>query len=247
MNSKNIVALKDTEICMKCLKKKATHTYKIQCRGYGSRFDNFNSYFQLCDDCHDDKYDTWVNEFSSGYDENGEFIGEEYEHEEEIAKFIESLPLESQELFENRFLYGACANYNMDSQDWIDFKLDELPHEKCKEYGFYSPQEKLAYSERFPKCANVKLKIYRDGSGCCECDRGVFGNKDGTAYDYCQSDKCYMCASYSPRNGDIEVVKEVDEYYKNEKDRLIHMLEYAKTRLEELEKDVVKYIENHDN
>ena len=51
MNSKGIVALKDTSVCMKCLKKKATHTYRISGRGYGSIYDNFNSQFHLCDDC----------------------------------------------------------------------------------------------------------------------------------------------------------------------------------------------------
>ena len=245
MNSKGIVALKNSKVCMKCLKNKATHTYRISNRGYGSSFDSFDTYFQLCDDCHDDKYDTWVNEYSSGYDEEGDFIREEYKYEDEIIKFINSLPLESQELFHNRFAYGACANYSMTAQDWIDFQLDELPHKKCKKYGFYSPQEKKAYFERFPNCKEVKLKIYKDGSSGCRCVYGAFGNKDGTAYDYCQTGECYMCTQYTPRNGDIEIINEVDEYYKNEKDRLVHMLKYAKTRLKELEKDVYKYMDNH--
>ena len=49
MNSKGIVALTDTDICMKCLKKKATHTYRIYGRGYGSSFDMSDTKFQCCD------------------------------------------------------------------------------------------------------------------------------------------------------------------------------------------------------
>ena len=45
MNSKGIVALTDTDICMKCLKKKATHTYRIYGRGYGSSFDMSDTKF----------------------------------------------------------------------------------------------------------------------------------------------------------------------------------------------------------
>ena len=240
MNSKGIKALKDTGVCMKCLEKKATHIYTISGRGYGSSFDNFNTYFQLCDNCHDDKYIIWANEYSTGYDEDGDFIGEEYKYEGNIIEFIKSLPLESQELFKNRF-----ANYEMKPQDWIDFMLNELSHKKCKKYGYYSPQEKKAYFERFPNCNQVKLKIYKDGSGGCQCEYGVFGNKDGTAYSYCLSNKCYMCTKYSPRNGDIKVIDEIDEYYKNEKDRLVHMIRYAKTRLKELEKDIVEYMDKH--
>ena len=54
-----------------------------------------------------------------------------------------------------------------------------------------------------------------------------------------------MCDSYKPREGDIKIIDEVTEYYKHEKDRLIHMLQYASTRLRELENDVEKYIDKH--
>ena len=45
MNSKGIVAIKDETICMKCLKNKATHTYYITYRGYGSSFDDMDTKF----------------------------------------------------------------------------------------------------------------------------------------------------------------------------------------------------------
>ena len=57
MNSKGIVALKDTSVCMKCLKKKATHTYTIYGRGYGSSFDMSDTKFQCCDDCDKPEYE----------------------------------------------------------------------------------------------------------------------------------------------------------------------------------------------
>lgn len=54
-----------------------------------------------------------------------------------------------------------------------------------------------------------------------------------------------MCTHFKPREGDIKVIDKVAEYYKNEKDRLIHMLQYASTRLRELENSVEEYIDRH--
>ena len=62
MNSKNIVALQDKTLCMVCLKEKASHKYKISCREYGSLFDEYNTHWQCCDNCHRDEYDIWANE-----------------------------------------------------------------------------------------------------------------------------------------------------------------------------------------
>lgn len=213
MNSKGIIAIKNEKICMKCLNKDSTHTYDIYGRGYGSIYDSFDTKFQLCDDCADNKYDKWVGEIVEL--DKDEFI-EKYEYEDNIDKLIKSFPLESQELFYNRFSDGSCASYYMNPQDWIDYQLDELSHEKCKEYGLYSSQEIKVYEERFPNC---ELNI---------------------------SSECYMCDHYKPRKGDIKIIDKTKEYYQNEKDRLIHMLQYATTRLKELENDVEKYMELHD-
>ena len=79
MNSKGIVALTDTDICMKCLKKKATHTYRIYGRGYGSSFDMSNTKFQCCDDCDSPEYEEWFNE-----QEVMDDYVETYQHEEKI-------------------------------------------------------------------------------------------------------------------------------------------------------------------
>lgn len=244
MNSKGIVALTDTDVCMKCLKKKATHTYTISGRGYGSIYDNFNSQFHLCDDCARDEYRLWVEENGECDEDEEGFYGEQYQYEENIEELIKSFPLEGQELF-YRFADGAGVGYYMTPQDWIDFKLDELPHEKCNEYGFLSPEERNAYKERFPNCACVVVEKYKDGSQSSSCPYGAFGDENGDV-GVNISDECYMCDCYEPREGDIKIIDEVAEYYKNEKDRLIHMLQYASTRLRELEDDAEKYMDTHD-
>ena len=53
LNSKGIVALKDTKnLCYKCLQKKnKVHQICIGGSGYGSAFDNFSTSLQLCDEC----------------------------------------------------------------------------------------------------------------------------------------------------------------------------------------------------
>ena len=123
----------------------------------------------------------------------------------------------------------------MKPQDYIDYKLNELPHKICKHYCMYSPKEKTAYKERFPNCGCVEIIKYSDGSQGSKCPYGAFGDKDGNI-DLNISDKCYMCTHYKSRRGDIKVVNEgTIEYYENEKDRLIHMIQYAENGLNELE------------
>ena len=128
MNSKNIVALEDKTLCMVCLKEKASHKYEIYGRGYGSLFDEDDTHWQCCDNCHKDEYDIWANELPTydGY-------CEEYEYEDKISEFIHNLPLQSQELFFNTF--NSSEQYFIDAQDWLDYQLEESSHEKCNEYG----------------------------------------------------------------------------------------------------------------
>lgn len=242
MNSKGITALTDTTVCMQCLGKKATHTYSIYGRGYGSDYDNFNSKFQLCDDCAKDEYKTWADEESHW--EGEMFCGEVYKYEGNISALLKSFPLEAKELFYNRFATGANADI-MKPQDWIDFELNELPYKKCKKYGLISPQERVAYIERFPNCSCVVINKYKDGSQDSSCPYMAHGDKNGNA-GLNISHECYMCSHYKPREGDIKIIDETTEYYKNEKDRLIHMLQYASTRLRELEDSVEEYMNKHD-
>lgn len=266
MNSKGIVALKDTKnICYKCLKKKdKVHQIRIGGSGYGSAFDNFSTSLQLCDECFSESqkdkpiwdmetvygqmhFDSYTKK--SDYPKEkivDEYIDQRYRYDDEMYEYLSNLPLESKELVYNSNSYGACANSNMIPQDWIDYELGELPHKKCKQYGYYSPQEVAAYKERFPNCECVSIDKYKDGSQGSSCPYGASGDKDGNI-GLNIWDSCYMCTHFKPREGDIKVIDKASEYYKNEKDRLIHMLQYASTRLRELENDVEKYIDKHGN
>lgn len=242
MNSKGIIAINDQSVCMKCLQKKATHEYAIYGRGYGSDFDEASTHLQLCDNCHHEEYHEWFNESPCSIEDG---YCETYQHEEKIHKLIESLPLEAQELFHNTFASG-WTSYNMDAQDWIDYKLEELPHEKCKENNLYSPQEIKAYEDRFPTCNNVFLKIWSDGSSCCRCSLGAIGDKDGSC-GLNISTECYQCARYAPKSDKMKVISEIDEFIKNEKQRLLDMLEYSYTRLAALDNGYEAYIEEYGN
>lgn len=264
MNSKGIVAIKNTKnLCYKCLKRKnKVHEISIGSSGYGSNFDNFRTSLQLCDECYKEstkekpiwnmKYVYGQMHFDkftkkSDYPKQqivDEYIDEKYLYDDEMSSYLYNLPLESRELVFNRNAYGAWADYNMRPQDYIDYKLDELPHNKCKQYGMYSPQERAAYKERFPNCECVKIKKYSDGSQGSKCPYGAFGDKDGNVGSNI-ANKCYMCTHYKPRQGDIEIIDEIAEYYKNEKDRLIHMIQYSGSRLGELEKDIKEYMSKH--
>lgn len=145
MNSKSVKAVEDEKLCMKCLKNKATHIYPISYRGYGSIYDMMDTKFQCCDECDKQEYEEWFFESPTVDD-----YVENYKYEDNIYELIKSLPLESQELFENRF--DKTNDHPMEPQDWIDYDLDELPYEKCQEYSLYSPEEKATYRERFSIC-----------------------------------------------------------------------------------------------
>ena len=207
MNSKGIVALEDTSVCMKCLKNKATHTYRIYGRGYGSAFDMSDTKFQCCDECDKPEYEEWFNETEvmDDYDET-------YQHEEKILDLINSLPLESQELFKNRF---DNDGWHMESQDWIDYQLDELPHEKCKEYGYYSPKDIEAYKTKFTTCEYVANVTWNDGSKGSWCPFGASGDY-GQKVDKCLnlSDECTDCTYYKLRENSIKEIKgeDLDEW-----------------------------------
>ena len=220
MNSKGIVAIKDTSVCMKCLKNKATHTYTIYGRGYGSSFDMSDTKFQCCDDCDKPEYEEWFNETEVMDD-----YVETYQHEEKILDLIKNLPLEGQELFENRF---DSDGYHMDAQDWIDYQLGILSHKKCKKYGMHSFDEQRAYEERFPTCQHPIEIDYRDSIGC-HCPFGAFGkSEDGVVFaeDDMLND-CYGCEYYKKRTVPIIRIKSEDEAdynlyveYQLNKDRL---------------------------
>lgn len=218
-----MIAITNHSICMKCQEREYTHIYNIPNRGYGSIIaDGYGTHFQLCDDCHEDKFDLWVGEQPEMIDE----YCEDYKYEQNILDFINELSLESQELFFNSF--DREGAYEMDAQDWIDYKLNILPHEKCKEYGLYSYEEKQAYKERFPTCGQVYLQVYEDESSSCKCNNGAYGNKDGTCNHIWTG--CYLCSAYSPK----ESVMRTEYETENERQRLLETIRYAQERLAEL-------------
>ena len=219
MNSKGIVALTDTDVCMKCLKKKATHTYTIYGRGYGSSFDMSDTKFQCCDDCDKPEYEEWFNE-----QEVMDDYVETYQHEGKIWDLIKSLPLESQELFENRF---DSDGWHMDAQDWIDYQLDELPHEKCKEYHMYSPKDIESYNSKYPTCEYVVNVVWDDDSKGSRCPFGAYGEY-GQTVDDCGNlcGQCTDCNYYKNRENSIKDIKGKDlDDWKN----------YMKAKLKESE------------
>lgn len=209
MNSKNIESIKDTEgICFKCLKKhnqQNIHKIHIPSAGYGSCFDNLSTELQLCDTCYKETDPKWWKFETMSFCESGGMI---FKFDDDIRDYLKSLPLPGQELVWNRFAYGASVPIIMDSQDWIDFELGELSHEKCKEYGFYSTDEKKAYEERFPTCQWPMNKVYDDSIGCW-CSFGAYGDEDQQAREDI-SEECYSCKNYKKRETPIISVDEKD-------------------------------------
>jgi hypothetical protein len=191
------------DLCFKCLKQKSNlKKYSLYRSDYGSRFDNNYTFLQICDECEPKDIEMW-------FDETPEIVDgycAKYKYEKNIIEFINTLPIEGQELFWNRCAYGACAD-NMNSQDWIDMKLGILPDEVYEEYGMYSPREIKAYKERFSTCEHPVNVIYNDGSKGCWCPFGAHGEY-GQKIDANISDECYNCKHYKKRETPI---KEMDQ------------------------------------
>lgn len=199
-------------ICFQCLKEfndNKLHKIRIPSLGYGGNFDNWSTEIYLCDKCiKQTNLEWWKLEIEKFGDNNW---CEKYKYEDEIIDYVNTLPIEGQELFWNRYSDG---NYYIDAQDWIDYKLNLLPHKQCKKYGLYSPEERQAYQERFPICKHVQLIKYKDGSSSCRCTRGALGNKDGTAEGHQTQSECYNCTRFQVRKGEIMTVNMKDEEIK---------------------------------
>ena len=227
MEERKHIAIENPEnVCFNCLRETDVHKFHIEALGYGSSFDNFSTRMNLCDDCLKLTNPEWWELEIVDIDND---FGGSYKYEDEILKFAKQMPVEGQELFYARYAYGACA-HSSGGQDWIDYKLGILPHEKCKEYGWYSPQEIQAYKDRFPNCKHVVIKVYGDGSKGSWCPRGAHGDGDGNC-GLNISDECYLCDKFIERDGEIKVVDVQEEFYKRETQRLKEMIAYAEERL----------------
>jgi len=236
------IAIKNPDItCCNCItEKESINHIHIPEMGYGSYFDGWSTQINLCDECISKTPHVWWILEVVGGDKNYK----KYKYEEEIIKFVRTLPLAGQELFFNRYASGWNSN-SMKPQDWIDYELGILPHEKCKDYGLYSPQEIRAYRERFPICDKVYKKIFSDGSFCYRCPEGAYGNIDIDCYpedthrniDYDCCPECYMCDEFEVRKCAIKEINELDDFVKYERKRLNDMIKYAQKRLKLLDTD----------
>lgn len=206
MNTKNITPVQYSgKICFKCLKefdRSNIITIHFCDQGYGSLFDGFNSKMQLCTECYNKtNKDIWNMNIIP--DENDNRL-KHYEHETEIIEFINELPIEGKELFLNRIAWGSTV-FSMNSQDWIDYNLKELSHEKCKEYKLMSQEEISAYQERFPKCKYPVNMIESDGNKVSYCPCGSYG-KYGQEIDNTLYMNCYNCPLYKERTEKDELL-----------------------------------------
>ena len=205
--NKNKAIQNPENTCFNCLKETIVHKIKIPALGWGSQFDNFSTEIHLCDECMKLTNSEWwkLKTIKGETDLDDAY----YEYENEILKFVKQMPLAGQELFWNRYATGAFVSYYMEAQDWIDYKLNILPHEKCKEYGLYSPQEKQAYKERFPICQHPVNIIYDDGSKGCWCPFGAYGEY-GQKIGLNICDECYECKYFEKRRTPIKYISEKD-------------------------------------
>jgi len=158
-NPHHIVIDNPENICFNCLQSHPQiHIIHIPTLNHGSKFEHFLTRLQLCPICFNLTNPIWWNlEIIKSYTEYN-MMQLNYKYEKEILDFVNQMPLSGQELFYARF--GKELNTDlMSGQDWIDYALGILPHEKCNEYGYYSPEERNAYYDRFPVCDKVKIVI----------------------------------------------------------------------------------------
>jgi hypothetical protein len=192
--------------CCNCLKETDIHKIEIPKMGYGSRFDGWSTQINLCDDCLSKTNPEWWK-----LNTKVAFLDFEcYEYEKEILDYVKQMPIEGQEIFYNRY---STDDYRMEPQDWIDYKLNELSHEKCKEYGVYSPEKILAYETRFPTCQYPANRIYSEYSKDCWCPFGAYGRVGQIPIEQ-PNPECYECSYYKERETpiiDVEV-EDWDDY-----------------------------------
>ena len=202
---KKVTPIKDYDkICFKCLKEKdELKKYYLNRYEYGSKFDNMVTYLQICNECSPEGIEEWFNEKP----EMKHDCYAVYKYEQNIIDFIDTLPIQGQELFWNRCASGAIAYY-MDSQDWIDMKLGILPDEKYEAYYMISPRQIKAYEERFTTCEHP-VNVYSnigEGFEYCMCPfgaKGEYGQKASSD----ASIECFNCEHYKKRENNI---KEMD-------------------------------------
>lgn len=194
MNSKNITPIpgeKVNHICFKCLKEGKVHKIKLGPLGYGSKFDCSETKIHLCDSCFNASKNIWTRKISV----SGQYPlrKEKYTNEDEIWEYISTLPVEGRELVENSL--WEDDGRTLEPQDYIDYQLGELPHDKCKAYGLVSQEEIKAWEERYPSCKKVCSISFSTEAQIKECPFGA-SQTNKTA--------CYNCKHYQQGMTQIE-------------------------------------------
>jgi hypothetical protein len=215
-------------LCFRCLQKQNNiNKYFIQGRGYGSSFDEFNTYLQLCNECKKEVKEEWFTEEPNIIDE----YCEDYKFEEDIRKFINTLPLESKELFWSRCTSGSNSQYRfITPQDWIDNQLDILP--EWKYYSRYKPYRLKVARERFELCNEPVNIVYNDDSKGCWCSFHAHGEY-GQKADANTGDKCYLCDQFHKRYENIKEMTD-KEFKKYEQIRKAKILLEKEPELDEI-------------
>jgi len=197
--------------CFNCLQEKQVHKIRIPTLGHGSKFKFFSTRLNLCPECLKQTNLNWwkLEIVEDNIQDKNCWYSLRYKYEKEILEFINQMPIEGRELFYARFGNGANADH-MSGQDWIDYQLDRLSHEKCKLYGCFSPDEIKSYDKRFPICDKVKKVIYEGKDENkkyivlkLRCPFGVDDNRTHS--------QCYECKLFVERNGEIEIM-DIDDF-----------------------------------
>ena len=209
-NSHHIAIENPENTCFNCLQSyPQIHEILIPTLNHNSKFTNFSTRLYLCNNCLSlTNSNWWKLEFVKTYTEDN-MMQLHYKYEKEILDFINKMPLAGQELFYARYGSGANADL-MRGQDWINYSLGILPHEKCKKYGYYSSQEIKAYQERFPKCEHPTNRICNEESKNSWCPFGAIGEYNQKSYDKGSDDNCYECEYFQERITPIRDIMECD-------------------------------------
>jgi len=230
------IAIQNPEsTCFNCLQNhQQLHTIHIPALNHGSKFENFSSCLHLCSSCYNLTNPIWWNlEIIKSYTEHN-MMQLNYKYEQEILDFINQMPLSGQELFYVRFGKGINCDL-MRGQDWIDYALGKLSHEKCNEYGYFSFEERKVYYERFHVCDKVRIVVYEDDENNKDdnnhkesrCPFGAFGNIDGTSEGHKPHHQCYECEMFETRDSESEIEimnKEDFEIYELENELALKIL-----------------------
>ena len=144
-------------LCWKCLESKNNiHKIVIPEMGYGSRFDGESTEIHLCEECYQESIKK-NKELWSMEEEDCEFS--EYKHEKAMLDYIKEMPIQGKQFVWSEF---NSSNWKLDSQDWIDHELEILSHEKCEEYGIWSPEKtKCRGSRRLENLFKCCMKIFK--------------------------------------------------------------------------------------